>query len=133
MLKRIWTLGALAVAFMAGAILPLRAADSASPSPDQMQYKWVYLSDNFMRAERVNEAIEVMKRAAKSGYNGIGIIDCKFSRWAENVTVHRPEYDNNLKRIRQACRDLKLQCYVFCCDQGPDMSAVDPNLAEGLP
>ncbi len=123
-----FSLGLLLAALAA---LPLDAATSAAPKADEM--RWVYLSHNFMFAKNVDTSIEMLTRAAKAGYNGVALTDCKFARWFETVTVRRPEYDQNLKRLRQACRDLKMGCYVFAGDQGTDLLANDPNLAEGMP
>jgi len=109
-------------------VATLRAADEPA-----MPFKLVYISHNFMFEKNVNESIQVLERAAKAGYTGVALTDCKFHRWFETVTVRRPEYDNNVKRLRQACRDLKLACYVFAGDQGTDTMSVDPNLAEGTP
>jgi hypothetical protein len=100
---------------------------------DPFQYKWVYLSNNFIKEKNVDDSIEVLKKAAKAGYNGVFLTDCKFERWFDTVTVQRPLYDNNVKKLRQACRDLNLKVFVTCCAQGTDLLSVDPNLAEGVP
>ncbi|HYF50807.1 MAG TPA: carbohydrate binding domain-containing protein [Planctomycetota bacterium] len=106
----------------------VRAADESA-----LPFKLVYISQNFMFEKNVNDVIKILERAAKAGYTGVALTDCKFHRWYETVTVKRPEYDNNVKRVRQACRDLKLACYVFAGDMGTDTMSVDPNLAEGSP
>ena len=93
----------------------------------------VYISDNFMHASAVDQNIAILQQAAKAGYNGILIGDCKFSRWDEKVTVNRPEYERNVRRIRAACRDLKLKVIACVLDQGMDLLSNDPNLAEGMP
>ena len=93
----------------------------------------VYISHNFMGAKNVDDSIAVVQRAAAAGYNGVLLTDCKFSRWDEKVTVRRPEYDNNVKRLVAACRDLKMKVIAACCDQGMDLLSNDPNLAEGMP
>ena len=103
-----------------------------APEAAALPYKLVNLY-NFMFSKNVDEVIEVMKKAAKAGYTGIALTDCKFARWFETVTVDRPAYDVNIKRLRQACRDLNLKFYVFACDFGADLLSNDPNLAEGSP
>jgi hypothetical protein len=95
--------------------------------------KLVYLSGNFMNAAEVDRCAKIMKDAAAAGYTGMVVTDCKFSRWDEKVTVNRPQYEANGKRLRQAARDLKLQFIACVCDQGADLLSNDPNLAEGMP
>ena len=93
----------------------------------------VFVSHNFMRPRAVEETLAVVRQAAKAGYTGILLADCKFSRWDEKVTVQRPQYDRNVRRIRAACRELKLKVIAVVCDQGADLLSNDPNLAEGMP
>ena len=77
----------LAVVLAVAAIGQVQAAD-ATDGP--LQYKWLYLSNNFMNPRLVDDSIAVVKRAASAGYNGVFLTDCKFARWFENITVHRP-------------------------------------------
>jgi len=95
--------------------------------------KLVYISHNFMNSQNCEQAIGWLKTAAKAGYTGAVLHDCKFSRWDESVTVRRPEYDNNARRVRQTCRDLGMKAIVCCADMGMDLLSNDPNLAEGMP
>ncbi|MBA3708489.1 MAG: hypothetical protein H0W83_06695 [Planctomycetes bacterium] len=135
MLRASWPLSALVAALVV--VSPAQGADPPATTPPpaatKMPYKWVYISKNFMDGKNVDATIEVLTRAAKAGYNGIYVTDCKFSRFFETVTVTRPEYDNNLKRLRQACRDLKLAIYASTCNFDLDLLSNDPNLAEGMP
>lgn len=80
--------------------------------------KWVHTSHNFAHKKNCDEIVEMLGRAAKAGYTGIAITDCKFHRWKE---VQRPDYDNNLRRVRQACRDLKLRLIAICCGMSTDL------------
>ncbi len=95
--------------------------------------KLVYLGGNFMHAEEVDRCVKTMRAAAAAGYTGVVATDCKFSRWDEKVTVDRPRYEKNVRRLRQAARDLKLQFIACVCDQGSDLLSNDPSLAEGMP
>ena len=117
-------------------LAPAAWAQNARPAGDPRSIaatKLVYLSGNFMHGEEVDRCVKTMKEAATAGYTGVVVTDCKFSRWEEKVTVQRPQYDNNVKRLRKAARDLKLQFIACVCDQGSDLLANDPNLAEGMP
>lgn len=93
----------------------------------------VYISDNFMHEQAVTNSIGVLRKAAAAGYNAVLITDCKFDRWSETVTVDQQIYIANLKKVRQACRDLKMEVIATCLGQGADLLANDPNLAEGMP
>ncbi|MBA3710353.1 MAG: hypothetical protein H0W83_16205 [Planctomycetes bacterium] len=110
----------------------MRAAESDHPAATPA-YKLVKICSNFMFAKNVDDVIAVLTKASQAGYNGVAITDSKFSRWFESVTVHRPEYDTNVKRLRQACRDLGLKFFAFSCDISNDLLSNDPNLAEGMP
>lgn len=92
---------------------------------------WFYLPTNLLVDENVDKGIELLNRAAKAGYNGVLLTDSKFSRW-HNL----PErYVRNVKRLREECRRLKIDCFVAVCPVGysNDLLNRDPNLAEGLP
>ena len=92
--------------------------------------RWVYVSHNFAAEKNCDEVIGWLQRAAKAGYTHVLVVDCKFMRWNE---VKRPDYDNNLKRVRKACRDLGLKVIACGGAQGTDLLSNDPNLAEGQP
>ena len=70
-----------------------------------------------MHSEEVDRCVKIMKDAVAAGYTGVVVTDCKFSRWDETVTVDRPRYEANVKRLRQAARDLKLQFIACVCDR----------------
>ena len=105
----------------------------ASPPKTIAATKLVYLSGNFMNPEEVDRCRKVMKEAAALGYTGVVVTDCKFDRWEETVTVRRPQYEANVRRLREAARQYKLQLIACVCGQGSDLLANDPNLAEGMP
>ena len=95
--------------------------------------KLVFLAGNFLVNADVDRCVKIMQDAAAAGYTGVLVSDCKFSRWQQREGNQRVQYDNNVKRLRQAARDLKLQFIVSVCDQGSDLLSADPNLAEGMP
>jgi hypothetical protein len=96
-----------------------------------LEHRWVYLATNLLVDKNVDEAVVLLGRAAKAGYNGVVLTDSKFMRWDQLP----PRYLQNVHRVRQACRDLKLACIAGVCPIGysNDLLARDPNLAEGLP
>ncbi len=112
-----------------GIVSPTWAQAPAAKHPVGPE-RWVYVSHNFAFEKNCDEVIGWLQRAAKAGYTHVLITDCKFLRWNE---VKRPDYDNNLKRVRQACRDLKLKVVAVVCGQNTDLLSNDPNLAEGQP
>ena len=92
---------------------------------------WFYLPTNLLVDENVDKGIELLNRAAKAGYNGVLLADSKFSRWGDLPD----RYTKNVKRFRDECRRLKLDCFAAVCPVGysNDLLNLDPNLAEGLP
>jgi hypothetical protein len=96
-----------------------------------LEHRWVYLATNLLVDRNVEDAAVLLERAAKAGYNGVVLTDSKFMRWDQ-----LPErYVQNVRRIRQVCRDHKLACIACVCSIGysNDLLSRDPNLAEGLP
>ncbi|MBA3708669.1 MAG: carbohydrate binding domain-containing protein [Planctomycetes bacterium] len=120
-------------AILLGLILGTGALASAADAAAAERHKLVFIQENFMDPKQTDDAIAVITQAAKAGYTGIMVNDAKFARWFETTTVHRDVYDANVKRMRQACRDNKLKCYVFSCEFTTDLLSNDPNLAEGMP
>ena len=113
------------------AILASFARCAAESRAAPLEHRWVYLATNLFVDKNVEEAVAILDRAAKAGYNGIVLTDSKFCRWDD-----LPErYVQNVRRFRQACRDRKLACIACVCPIGysNDLLSRDPNLAEGLP
>lgn len=111
--------------------LSLSGPASAEPAAAALAHRWVYLATNLLVDKNVDENVALLERAAKAGYNGVVITDSKFMRWDQ-----LPEkYVQNVRRLRKACRDLKLDCIACVCPIGysNDLLGRDPNLAEGLP
>jgi hypothetical protein len=109
------------------AVISSSAASRAAP----LEHRWVYLATNLLVEKNVENAIAILDRAAKAGYNGVVLTDSKFCRWDD-----LPEqYVQNVRRVRQACRERKIACIACVCPIGysNDLLSRDPNLAEGLP
>jgi len=106
----------------------LLAEETSRPARRQL---WFYLPTNLLVDENVAKDVALMRRAARAGYSGVMLADSKFMRW--DILPER--YAQNVRRLRQACRDLKLDCIAAVCPIGysNDLLSRDPNLAEGLP
>ena len=91
---------------------------------------WCYLPTNLLVDENVDRGIDLMRRAAKAGYTGILLTDSKFCRWGQLPD----RYESNVKRFRDECRRLNLECFVAVCPIGysNELLNLDPNLAEGM-
>jgi len=111
---------------------PASAADGAPSAATLLDNRWVYISHNFEYEKNVEEVLKVLERAAKAGYNGILITDCKFFRWNE-MKAKGPSYENNVRKVRKACKDLGLKCIPCVLAASMDLLSNDPNLAEGMP
>ncbi len=110
-------------------------AQASKPASDPRTIaavKLVFLGGNFLPDKEVDRCVKIMKDAAAAGYTGVLVSDSKFSRWDQRGDQLVP-YENNVKRLRQAARDLNLQFIISVCDQGSDLLSSDPNLAEGMP
>ena len=92
---------------------------------------WFYLPTNLLVDANVDRGIELLHRAANAGYTGVLLTDSKFCRWGQLPD----RYESNVKRFREECRRLNLECFVAVCPVGysNDLLNLDPNLAEGLP
>jgi hypothetical protein len=96
-----------------------------------LEHRWVYLSTNLLVDKNVEDAVRILRRSAKAGYNGVVLTDSKFLRWDQLPD----KYLHNVHTVRDACRELKLDCIAAVCPIGysNDLLGRDPNLAEGLP
>ena len=109
----------------------LTATCTAQTRAAALEHRWVYLATNLLVDKDVEDALALLERAGKAGYNGVVLTDSKFFRWDQ-----LPErYVENVRRVRRACRDHKLACIACVCPIGyaNDLLSRDPNLAEGLP
>ena len=92
---------------------------------------WFYLPTNLLVDTNVDRGIELLNRAVNAGYTGVLLTDSKFCHWGQLSE----RYESNVKRFREECRRLNLECFVAVCPVGysNDLLNLNPNLAEGLP
>ena len=105
-------------------LLPCQAAEPPA-------HRWLYLQQNLQVVENLPKIEAILRRAAKSGYNGVVLADYKL-----NVLDRVPEhYFKNAERFKAICRELKLEIIptVMSFGYSDGILAHDPNLAEGLP
>ncbi len=107
----------------------LPAADTPQPRYAQ---RWFYLQTNLLVEKNVDEAVALIARAGKAGYNGVVLADYKF-----NILERMPpNYFKNVERVKKAAADgrhrdhsdrlpHRLQRRTACTTM--------PNLAEGMP
>ena len=103
---------------------------TAATFPAIASERFVFFQDNLYFDKNVDEITAVCKRAAKAGYTGIVVTDCKFFRWKE---YEGKGYEEKARKLRQTCRDLGLKFIAKVADQNTDLLSNDPNLAEGTP
>lgn len=102
-------------------------ADTAQP----LSRRWLYLQINLQVKENVPKAQELLRRAAKAGYNGVVLADYKL-----NVLDRVPEYYfEHAREFKQTADELNLEIIPTVAPIGysDGLLAHDPNLAEGIP
>ena len=98
---------------------------------EPLEHRWVYLQQNLQVTENLPKIESILRRAAKSGYNGVVLADYKL-----NVLDRVPDhYFKNAARFQELCRELDLEIIPTVANFGysSGILAHDPNLAEGLP
>ena len=100
-------------------------------SPPDLAHRWVYLATNLALDKNVDDAVTLLERAARAGYNGLVLHDSKFLRW-DKV---EPDYLAKCDRVREVCRRLRMELVVcvFPIGYANNLLSVNPNLAEGYP
>jgi hypothetical protein len=98
--------------------------------PD-LQDRWVYCSYNLWVDKNLETLEDVMRRAAKSGYNGILLADSKFGKLGDMDE----RYFRNVARVKKTAAELGLEIVpaVFPVGYSESILWHDPNLAEALP
>jgi hypothetical protein len=102
-------------------------ASAAEP----LERRWIYLQQNLQVTENLPKIESILRRAAKSGYNGVVLADYKL-----NILDRVPDhYFKNAARFREICRELNLEVIPTVANFGysSGILAHDPNLAEALP
>ena len=98
---------------------------------EPLEHRWVYLQQNLQVKENLPKIEAILRRAAKSGYNGVVLADYKL-----NILDRVPDhYFKNAARFQEICRELNLEIIPTVTNFGysSGILAHDPNLAEGLP
>lgn len=93
--------------------------------------RWFYASNNLLVDRNADELIAIIRRAGKSGYNGLMLADYKF-----HILGRMPErYVRNVERVRRAADEAGLEIIpaLFPIGYSAGLLAHDPNLAEGIP
>jgi len=93
--------------------------------------RWFLFRRNLQVTENRDFALDLLSRAARSGYNGMVLADYKL-HILDHVT---PEYFQHLDSVRSAAARLGIRIVpsVFCVGYSNGLLAHDPNLAEGVP
>ena len=118
-------IAALLVCWIALSVNCETRADEALPQ------RWLYLQQNLQVTENLDKIEQILRRAAKSGYNGVVLADYKL-----NILDRVPQhYFKNAARFQSLCHELKLEIIptVMSFGYSDGILAHDPNLAEGLP
>jgi hypothetical protein len=115
------------------AALTLLAAVVARAAPDRLALpkRFVYVATNLLVDRNVDELEALMKRAAKSGFNGVALNDSKFGRLDEMDA----RYFRNVERVKKAAKESGIEIVPGVAPIGYSESILghDPNLAEALP
>ena len=93
--------------------------------------RWVYLQLNLQVQANVPKAEEILRRAAKAGYNGVVLADYKL-----NILDRVPEhYFDHARQFKRIADELGLEVIPTVAPFGysDGLLAHDPNLAEGIP
>lgn len=93
--------------------------------------RWLYLQQNLQVAENIPKIEQILRRAAKVGYNGVVLADYKLNI-LDRVPNH---YFKNAERFKAICKELNLEIIPTVTSFGysDGILAHNPNLAEGLP
>jgi hypothetical protein len=119
----LFLVGLLGVGLTSG----VRAAD-ARPRYTQ---RWFYSMYNLQVDKSADELIALIRRAGKSGYNGVVLADYKL-----NVLHRVPKfYFKNVERVKKAAAAAGIEIIPAVAPIGysSGLLAHDPNLAEGIP
>jgi hypothetical protein len=121
---------ALTILFLLSSTLVAPSAPAAEPPPRFAQ-RWVYLQTNLLVDKNVDDALALIARAGKAGYNGVVLADYKF-----NILERMPpKYIKNVERVKTAANAVSIEVIptVFPIGYSDGLLHHDANLAEGLP
>lgn len=103
----------------------------AASADEPRHHRWLYLMTNLQVNENVPKAEELLRRAAKAGYNGVALADYKL-----NILDRVPDhYFKNAGQFKATADELGIAVIPAVAPFGysEGILAHDPNLAEGLP
>ncbi len=106
------------------------AGRGAGPEP-RYEERWFYAPFNLLVNQNADELIGLIRRAGKSGYNGMLLADYKL-----NILGRMPpEYFRNVASVRKEADAAGIEIIpsVFPIGYSDGLLAHDPNLAEGVP
>ncbi|MHC4294544.1 MAG: carbohydrate binding domain-containing protein, partial [Planctomycetota bacterium] len=97
----------------------------------ELPHRWAFIWRNFLLDDQTESTVQLCKRIAKSGYNGVLLMDTKFVGW-DTLPDH---YRHNIKRIRSTCRELDLDVIAAVMPMGraSGLLAHDQDLAAAMP
>lgn len=106
------------------------------PEPEtgiRWKKRWVYISNNLYVNENVPKIEEILRRAARVGYNGVLFADYKTFTWWDLGAADR--WKKNAETLRRTTRELGLELNICVFPFGYAGSLLwhDPNLASGMP
>lgn len=107
------------------------AISDAVSAAEHLEQRWLYLQQNLQVPENVPKIEAILRRAAKTGYNGVVLADYKL-----NILDRVPDhYFRNAERFKAICKELNLEIIPTVAAMGysDGILAHDPNLAEALP
>jgi hypothetical protein len=118
---------AVAVSLLAAVTLAAHAGEKGQ----ERFHRWIYVSTNLLVDRNADDAIALVRRAAKAGYDRALVTDSKFGRLADMDA----RYFRNVDRLKSAAKEAGVELVPGVCSVGYSESHLsrDPNLAEALP
>lgn len=110
----------------------LTAVEMAASEKPPFPRTWVFAKVDFYTNQRVDEFLDLMRRAKEAGYNGFVLHDARMPRPPDE---HPPRYWQNLERVRDESDKLRLEIIPSFAPLAFSNGVLgnDPNLAEGVP
>jgi hypothetical protein len=100
-------------------------------SESNLPYRLVYAGHNLASDSELQNLLDVMRRAAAAGYNGIVLADWRI----QTVEKVPDKYLKNITAVAAVATKLNLMIYpmMSAANQAQGILTHDPNLAEGMP
>lgn len=112
-------------------MLTLAIAHLLLAGPARFKYRWIYLGTNLFRTEAADQAVQLVHRAAKAGYNGIVYTDTKL----ESLPEYPDFYRKNVQKLVDAAREehIKIIPAILSVGYADGMLHRNPSLIESMP